>query len=249
MGANPGLDPWIPEVGRELVLPTRHIVPAGERRGLLINLAELRLYHFPGEDAPVESFPIGVGRYAWSTPLGATEVVGKRKDPVWTVPESIREEDPTLPERVPPGPNNPLGRHAIYLGMTGYLLHGTNKPWGIGMRVTHGCIRLYPEHIARLFAGVEAGTPVRIVDQPIKAGWDGDDLYVEVHVEPTYARERGAPEPLPPERLFPLAAKVVQEAAGLEVGRIDWAAVRQAVEEASGIPVKASLPLPPQGES
>ncbi len=239
MGANPGIDPWVPPPGKKLLLPTRYIIPEGKREGLLINLAEMRLYHFPEDGSPAQSFPIGIGRYEWATPLGRSKVIRKQKDPAWYVPQSIREENPKLPAVVPPGPNNPLGGHAIYLNIPGYLLHGTNKPWGIGLRVTHGCIRLYPEDVASLYEQVGPGTKVQIVDQPVKAGWNNGEIYVEVHAEPDYAPEENSSDPLPRKSLYPLAAKVLQRAAGVDVGMVDWDAVRRAVQEATGVPVKA----------
>lgn len=246
MSANPGVDPWVPKADTTLILPSRYVFPTGQRTGIIINLAELRLYYFPGDGAETESFPIGIGRYNWATPLGETKIVRKAENPSWYVPKSILEEDPSRPPIVPPGPDNPLGGHALYLEMPGYLIHGTNKPWGIGMRVTHGCIRMYPESVAWLYENVQPGTPVQIVNQPVKAGWDGEDFYVEVHRDPKYAQERvegvEIPPDLTPAELFPIAAAVVQKAAGTEIARIDWTRVRAAVRGATGVPVRVSLP-------
>lgn len=184
VGANPGVDVWLPGAGTRVVLPTRYVLPAGERSGIVINVAARRLFYFPAHDQTVvHTYPIGVGRRDWSTPLGSTTVADKIVDPSWYPPASIRREhrekgDP-LPGIVPPGPDNPLGRYALLLSMDGYLIHGTNKPAGVGMPVSHGCIRLYPEDIAALFAGLPVGTPVSIVDQPLLAGWDGDELYLQ----------------------------------------------------------------------
>ena len=186
--ANPGLDPWLPPPGSTVVLPTRFVLPAAPRRGVIVNLAEMRLYYYPepaGRGPEVLTFPIGIGQEGWGTPLGVTEVIGKIKDPSWTVPASIREEhermgDP-LPGIVPPGPDNPLGAHALRLGLTSYLIHGTNKPYGIGRRASHGCIRLYPEDIEILFRHVTVPTPVWIIDQPYKLGRDGSRLVLEAH--------------------------------------------------------------------
>ena len=245
MSANPGVDPWVPAADTRLLLPSLHVLPQGPRTGVIINVAELRLYYFPEDGSGPLSFPIGIGRYNWTTPLGTTQIVRKARNPSWYVPKSIREEDPTLPPVVPPGPDNPLGGHALYLGMPGYLIHGTNKPWGIGMRVTHGCIRMYPENVARLFEVVQPGAPVEIVNQPIKAGWDGQHIYLEVHREPSYAREIGEDgtelREAAPAQLYPTAAKVVQDVAGTEIGRIDWTQVRDAVRDATGVPVRVSL--------
>jgi L,D-transpeptidase ErfK/SrfK len=184
--ANPGVDDWLPGEGTEIVIPSRYVLPAGPRRGIVINVPEHRLYYFPDDDGRrVITHPIGVGREGWTTPYGTTAVTRKAHLPTWYPPESVREEhaaagDP-LPAVVPPGPDNPLGEYAIYLDMPGYLVHGTNKPSGVGMRVSHGCIRLFPEDIASLFAMVEPGTPVRIVNQPYKLGWGEGGLYMEAH--------------------------------------------------------------------
>jgi L,D-transpeptidase ErfK/SrfK len=185
VAANPNTDAWLPGEGTEVVIPQQYILPPGPREGIVINLAELRLYYYPKDRAVVDTYPIGIGREGWSTPTGKTHVVGKKEGPSWTVPASIlkehEEEGNPLPPVVPPGPDNPLGNHAVYLGMSGYLLHGTNKPYGVGMRVSHGCIRLYPENIEQFFKQVEKGTSVRIINQPYKAGWLKGELYVQVH--------------------------------------------------------------------
>jgi L,D-transpeptidase ErfK/SrfK len=187
--ANPGVDPWLPGEGTRIVLPTQFVLPDGPRTGIVLNLAAKRLFYFPkpaaGEPAVVITHPVGIGREGWQTPLGTTKVVAKTKDPVWVVPPSIRKEHAAqgnpLPARVPPGPDNPLGRHALRLGFPSYLIHGTNKPSGIGMRVSHGCIQLFPEDIESLFGQVAVGTPVRIVNQPVLLGWRDGNLYLEVH--------------------------------------------------------------------
>jgi len=183
--ANPKVDPWLPGDGTEIVIPQQYILPSGPRTGIVINLAELRLYYFPTDRDEVVTHPLGIGREGWSTPVGTTSIIGKKKDPTWTVPESIlkehAEDGRPLPKVVPPGPDNPLGGYAMYLGIKGYLMHGTNKPYGVGMRVSHGCIRLYPEDIEQLFKKIPIGTPVRIINQPYKAGWYNGELYVEAH--------------------------------------------------------------------
>jgi len=187
--ANPGIDPWLPAEGSEIVLPTQFVLPDAPRRGIVINLAAMRLYYFPerqaGEPQIVHTHPIGIGRVGWSTPEGSTRITAKARDPVWFPPASVRQEhaangDP-LPARVLAGPENPLGAHVFTLGWKSYLIHGTNKPYGVGMRVSHGCIRLYPEDIAALFEDLPIGTEVRVVNQPLLYGWHGDSLYVQVH--------------------------------------------------------------------
>jgi len=187
--ANPDVDVWLPGDGTEVVLPTRYVLPPGPREGIVLNLAEYRMYYYPpakeGERGVVMTFPMSIGRMDWETPLGRTRVVAKAVRPAWYPPESVRAEHEAegrpLPRIVPPGPDNPLGNHAMRLGLPGYLIHGTNRPAGVGMRVTHGCIRMFPEDIEYLFAQVGVDTPVRIVNEPLKLGWDGDDLVIEVH--------------------------------------------------------------------
>lgn len=191
IAANPGVDPWIPGDQREVLVPNRFILPDAPQKGIVINLAEMRLFYYPevvsGERQQVITHPIGIGREGWETPLGITRITEKKKDPTWTPPASILKEheekgDP-LPRVVPAGPENPLGAYAMRLGIPGYLLHGTNKPFGVGMRVSHGCIRLFPEDIERLFNHVSVNTPVNLVYQPYKAAWEDNRLYLEAHAE------------------------------------------------------------------
>jgi len=181
--ANPGVDPFVPNPGSLILLPTEWILPdAPIRNGIVINIAEMRLFVF-SNDRPqtVTTFPIGIGDEGKATPVGTFTVIEKIKDPTWYVPESIRMEQPDLPAVVPPGPDNPLGSHALRLSNPTLLIHGTNRPWGIGERVSHGCIRLYQEDIALLFGMVRRGTRVSIVDQPVKAAAEGDRIYLQVH--------------------------------------------------------------------
>jgi L,D-transpeptidase ErfK/SrfK len=189
VAANPGVDPWIPGEGQEIVLPTRFVLPIAPREGVVLNIAAMRLFYFPerinGEAPVVETFPVGIGRVGWETPTGSTTVINKARDPVWYVPRSIRIEheeagDP-LPNQVPPGPDNPLGKYVLGLDIPGYLIHGTNKPAGVGMRVSHGCVRLYPENIAYLYDRIDIGAEVRIVNQPVLFGWQNGDLLFEAH--------------------------------------------------------------------
>ena len=185
--ANPGVDPWLPGVGREIVLPTQFVLPDAPREGLVINLAQLRVFYYPkvkeGEARRVITHPIGIGKVGWSTPEGTTKVTGKAKNPTWFPPASVRKEhaeagDP-LPRKVPPGPDNPLGTHMMTLGWPSYLVHGTNKPYGVGMRSSHGCMRFYPEDIAELYDRIPVGTKVTVVNQPFVFGWHHDALYVQ----------------------------------------------------------------------
>ena len=232
--ANPGVDPWLPGAGVEIILPTQYILPPGPRQGIVINLPELRLYYYPKGEHRVVTYPLGIGREGWSTPTGTTRIVRKREHPTWTPPESIRREyaaeGTPLPDVIGPGPDNPLGDYALYLGMAGYLLHGTNKPYGVGMRVSHGCIRLYPEDIAALFPRVPVGTPVRIINEPYKVGWLDDRLYLEAH-QPL-SEQREAAEDIH----TPLLETVARALEG-HPGRPDWKRIRSAVVEHRGFPV------------
>src|SRR5687768_613450 len=185
--ANPGVDPWLPGEGREVVLPTQFVLPRGPREGLVINLAQLRVFYYPkraeGELQTVITHPIGIGKVGWSTPEGTTKVTGKTKNPTWFPPASVRKEhreagDP-LPSKVPPGPDNPLGTHLLTLGWPSYLIHGTNKPYGVGLRSSHGCVRFYPEDIAVLYDKIPVGTKVTVVNQPFVFGWKNSSLYVQ----------------------------------------------------------------------
>jgi len=185
--ANPGVDPWLPGEDREVVVPTQFVLPDAPREGLVINLAQLRVFYFPkraaGELQTVITHPIGIGKVGWQTPEGTTKVVSKQKNPTWVPPLSVRKEhreagDP-LPARVPPGPDNPLGAFKMTLGWPSYLIHGTNKPYGVGMRSSHGCIRFYPEDIAELFSDIPVGTKVTVVNQPFVFGWHKDAMYVQ----------------------------------------------------------------------
>ncbi len=185
--ANPGVDPWLPGADREIFLPTQFVLPDAPREGLVINLPEMRVFYFPkakaGEPQHVITHPIGIGKVGWSTPEGTTKIIGKRKNPVWTPPASVRKEhrengDP-LPKQVPPGPDNPLGAFAMTLGWDSYLIHGTNKPYGVGMRSSHGCMRFYPEDIVRLFDQIPIGTAVHVVNQPLLMGWHDGAIYVQ----------------------------------------------------------------------
>ena len=181
IAANPGTDPWVPGAGTDVVLPTVHLVPKAEHEGIVINLADMRLYFFGEFDVTPRSYPIGIGRDGLTTPLGVTEIARKKKDPVWRPTERMREEDPKLPEVVGPGPDNPMGTRAMYLGWPLYAIHGTNNPWAVGRRSSSGCIRMYPEHVEELYELVEVGTKITVVDQPIKLNWVDGELFMEAH--------------------------------------------------------------------
>ncbi|MBM4128902.1 MAG: LysM peptidoglycan-binding domain-containing protein [Nitrospira sp.] len=180
---NPDLDPFVPGEGKPVTIPTLWILPDVPYEGIVINLSEMRLYYFfkKKNARSVLTFPTGIGDEGTDTPLGNFKVIEKTVKPSWYVPESIRKEKPHLPKVVPPGPENPLGSHALRLSRRTILIHGTNKPWGVGRRVSHGCIRLYPEDIPELFRLVPKGTKVTIVRQPLKVGLRDKRVYVEVH--------------------------------------------------------------------
>lgn len=185
--ANPGVDPWVPGAGTEVVVPTAFVLPDAKREGIVINLAAMRLFYFPkakpGERQQVITHPIGIGRVGWRTPEGSTRVVSKTEAPAWIPTPAIRKEhaadgDP-LPKVVPPGPDNPMGTHVLRLGWPEYAIHGTDKPPSIGLRGTHGCLRMYPEDIVGMYEAVPVGTPVTVVNQPVLLGWRGDALVMQ----------------------------------------------------------------------
>ncbi len=187
--ANPGIDPWLPGEGAPVLLPTQYVLPNAPKRGVILNIATKRLFYYPkpeqGEQQQVLTYPIGIGRVGWETPLGETTVIAKAKNPSWWVPASVRKEhaemgDP-LPSIVPPGPDNPLGTRVLKLNMPGYLIHGTNQPYGVGMRVSHGCVRLYPENIELLYTLVDIGEAVTIMNEPYQMGSKDGALYFEAH--------------------------------------------------------------------
>jgi L,D-transpeptidase ErfK/SrfK len=221
--ANPGVDPFIPPPGRRIVLPTEWILPdAPIRNGIVVNIAEMRLFVF-SHDRPeiVTTFPIGIGDQGKETPVGTFTVIEKIRNPAWYVPESIRKEQPDLPAVVPPGPDNPMGSHALRLSKRTVLIHGTNRPWGIGARVSHGCIRLYQEDIAQLFGMIRRGTPVVIVNQPVKAADRGGRIFLEVH-------DNGDGRDLYAEGLKVLEAKNL-------TNRVDLKKMREASRERKGL--------------
>jgi L,D-transpeptidase ErfK/SrfK len=240
--ANPKVDRWLPEDGALVTLPNRYILPNAERTGLVLNLPEMRLYYYPkpvrGQPRIIITHPVSVGRMDWVTPLGKTQVLAKDKDPAWYPPPSLKEEHARegdiLPDVVPPGPDNPLGRYAMRLGFSGYLIHGTNKPFGVGMRVTHGCIRLYPEDIETLFNEVPVGTPVQLVNEPIKVGWLAGALFIEVH--PPMDEDQGKYQDII-NAAFDSIADAIAGAGNEQHVALSGSAIKAAVEEQSGIPV------------
>ena len=236
--ANPDVDPWLPGEGTEVIIPSRYVLPDAPRKGIVINVPEMRLYYYPrprkGEPAEVVTYPISIGRQDWATPQGKTSIISKIKDPTWTPPKSIKKEhaemgDP-LPDVVPAGPDNPLGQFAMRLGKRGYLIHGTNKPYGLGMRVTHGCIRLYPKDIEEIFARVRVGTTVHIIDQPYKAGWLKGKLFLEAH-PPLDQDESDRQNDY--QRLVNTISKASEKGGN---GKIDWNSIKAISQKQTGIP-------------
>jgi len=237
VAANPGVDPWVPKPGTELVLPTEWVLPCCTYDGIVVNIPEMRLYHYKrakGTPATVQvaTYPVGLGRDDRRTPRGGFKVSSKTVNPTWNIPQSIRREH--IKERgdrrtsIPGGaPDNPLGKHRLSLGGSRYAIHGTNIPWGVGMQVSHGCLRLYPEDIERWFPDVPVGTRVQLVYQPVKAGERDGAGYLEVH-EDIYRYERSLPAS---------ARKALQQRG---VGKIDDAALRTTVDESQGVPVKVA---------
>lgn len=231
--ANPRLEPWALPENQQVLLPLQFILPDASRNGVVLNLATMRMFYYPKDRQEVLTYPVGIGRDGWSTPLGMTKIVAKKANPAWTVPESIHREhqllgDP-LPKIIPSGPDNPLGYYAMPLGFTGYLIHGTNKPYGIGMQVSHGCVQLYPEDVEVLFEQVSVGTPVRIVHQPYLAAWERDMLYLEAHrpLEKWGKQDK---------KLQKAARDKLSKLAAEKNAVVDWLRVDEVLNRADGIP-------------
>jgi len=184
---NPDVPVWVPKLGRRVIIPTEFILPPGPQEGVVVNIPQRRLFYFPKpapqQQAQVITFPISIAREGWRTPLGQSRIVAKHRDPSWFVPKSILEEhrsdgETEFPTYFPPGPDNPMGMLALETGFPGIYIHGTNMPWGVGMRTSHGCLHLYPEDAAQLFPIIPVGTPVRIIDEPITIGVRDGTLYL-----------------------------------------------------------------------
>lgn len=244
--ANPGVNPWLPGEGTKITIPSRFILPDAPREGIVVNLPEHRLYYFPpvkpGEQAIVQTYPVSTGKVDWTTPMGLTKIVGKQANPAWYPPESVRNEHAArgdiLPKVVPPGPDNPLGEFAMKLGFPGgsYLIHGTNKPAAVGMEVTHGCIRMFPEDIEQFFKMVPVQTPVRIIDQPNKMGWAENGLYMESH-KPLEGREAAAGD-------LTGITRALVAATQERTATIDWHEAERIFQSHSGMPEKLAEKSP-----
>jgi L,D-transpeptidase ErfK/SrfK len=235
---NPGVDPWIPGAGKTLVVPNRHILPPGPREGIVVNLPEHRLYYYPkpkrGGPIEVITYPVSIGKMDWRTPLGVTHVIQKQKDPTWYPPESVRKEhaeagDP-LPPKVGPGPDNPLGAYAMRLaaGNGTYLIHGTNNPIAVGLAVTHGCIRMYPSDVEALFPLIPVGTPVRLINDPVKVAWVDGELFLEAH--PPVDAQGQSFEPN-----IDQFSDLLKAAVGETTVAIHWDYAREVLQKADGV--------------
>jgi L,D-transpeptidase ErfK/SrfK len=246
--ANPKVDPWLPGEGREIVIPTRQILPNAPREGIVINTAAMRLYYFPkrqpGQKQVVYTHPIGIGKVGWATPEGTTKVVRKAKNPTWRPGAGVRAEHrkngEILPAVVPPGPDNPLGTRAMYLGWPTYLIHGTNKPAGVGLRSSHGCIRLYPEDVESIFEMIEAGEKVTVVNQPFVFGWHEGHLYLQAYdvLEDDPRDWKKAQKKL----LSRSLARRIQAELKARDETVNWDAVSLLAHDPRGVPVPISLP-------
>jgi len=242
--ANPGVDMWLPGNGTDILLPGRRILPPGPHEGIVVNLPEHRLYYFPkpgkNEKPVVITYPVSIGKMDWKTPLGETRVISKQKRPTWYPPESVRKEheehgDP-IPKVVPPGPNNPLGDFAMRLaaGQGTYLIHGTNNPMAVGMAITHGCIRMYPEDVAALFPLVPTGTKVWLINEPVKVAYVEGELLLEAH--PPVDSEGQTVEPN-----LELLSELLDKALGSTTAAIHWDFAREALQAANGMPTVVGL--------
>jgi len=227
--ANPGVDEFVPPADTTVVIPTAWILPRAAAPGtIVVNLSEMRLYLFPLAPGTPLTFPIGVGMEGWATPLGRFTVISKAANPAWYPPASIRRENPELPASVPPGPDNPLGTHALRLSRNSILIHGTDQPYGVGRKASHGCIRLYPEDIPHLFRVVSVNTYVTIVREPVKLGVRRGRIYLEAHEDAEVRMDLAAEA----QRL--LARRRLAE-------RVDAAKVEAVVQEHRGVPVDVTL--------
>jgi L,D-transpeptidase ErfK/SrfK len=235
--ANPKVDPWTPVPGEPVTIPAFHLLPRARQVGIVVNLAQMRMFYFKTPGAEPITFPIGIGREGLLTPTGETSIVNKVVGPTWFPTPRMREEKPYLPAAVGPGPSNPLGAYALYLGWPEYRIHGTDKPWAIGRRVSSGCMRMYPESIKALFGMVPVGTKVTVVDQPILVGWVGDALYLEANPSKSQNIDIEINGDHQAKDLTDGLRKVITDAAGVPADKIDWDAVKDAIDERRGYPV------------
>ena len=238
IAANPGVDPWLPPAGEVVVIPTEFVFPEAPRRGLIVNIPEMRIYYVrDGGSRYVTTYPVGLGRDDWRTPQGGFKVRGKTQNPTWVIPDSIRAEH--IRDRgdartsIPGGhPDNPLGLYRLELTMPMYALHGSNMPWGVGMQVSHGCIRLYNEDIAQLFREITVGTPGEFIYQPAKLGMRDGRIYVEAHPDIYGLRPNLKGE----------VERLVEQRGWSD--QVDRQRLRQALADETGLPVMISRDAP-----
>ena len=240
--ANSAVSPWTPQPGSRVLLPLQFILPDSPHKGIALNLANMRLFYYPQKQPnKVYTYPVGIGRQGWNTPMGLTSIVAKNAKPSWYVPESIQrehaEKGDSLPKVVGSGPDNPLGLYAMRLGIPGYLIHGTNKPYGIGMQISHGCVQLYPEDIEVLFKKATVGMPVRIIHQPYLTAWHQDMLYLEAH-EPLskWAKDK-----------IKLRKQVIEQLHKISAQKsvaVDWEKVERILQRSDGIPTPTLMQSP-----
>lgn len=244
--ANPDVDAWLPGDDAEVLLPFQAILPAVPRKGIVINVPEMRLYFFSEttkkQTASVAIYPVSVGRGEWNTPVTKTRLTGRAKNPTWYPPKTIRDEHAArgdiLPMQVPPGPDNPLGEYLLMLDIPSYFIHGTNKRFGIGMQVTHGCIRMYSQDIERLVKQAPNNTTVTIINQTFKTGWHDRQLYIEVH-RPLENNGRVASI-----NRADYVEAVLSAAKDYPDTWINWERFEEVISEASGVPVQVGYLAP-----
>lgn len=253
--ANPDVDAWTPLPGTSVVVPSFRLLPRARQEGIVVNLAEMRMYYFRKPGVEPETFPIGIGKDGLMTPTGETHIVRKVAGPVWYPTDRMRKEKPFLPASIPAGPSNPLGTHAMYLGWPTFLIHGSNKPWAIGRRVSSGCMRMYPEDIVKLFNAVSPGIKVTVVEQPILIGWAEDKLYLEANPSRVQSNQIEIEGEFEPKDMSKALRKVILDAAGPAAkNEIDWRAAEKAVHERLGYPIlianlERKKPAPPAASS
>ncbi|MBT4963017.1 MAG: L,D-transpeptidase family protein [Francisellaceae bacterium] len=235
--ANPKVNPWSIGSGKKITIPTQFILPPGPKSGIVINLAEMRLYFYHPDQKLVTTHPIGIGRKGWRTPIGTAKIIQKKKDPAWYPPDSIREsyerKGKSLPNVVPPGPDNPLGQFAMRISIPGYLIHGTNKPGGIGVRSSSGCIRMYPEDIESLFYKTKLGTQVSIVHIPYKVGKKNGHYFIEAH-EPLSEKYY---QNVSQQEMF---KKAFEDANASSLHVQDWDDAEDMIDQSNGLPMAIS---------
>ena len=235
--ANPKVNSWTPTPGKQIIIPSFKLLPRTQQEGIVVNLAQMRMYYFEDPEKEPMTFPIGIGREGLQTPTGETTIIRKVADPVWYPTDRMIEEKPELPVFVPAGPSNPLGTHALYLGWPTFLIHGSNNPWAIGRRVSSGCMRMYPEDIIKLFNKVNVGIEVTVVDQPILVGRVGDNIYLEANPSISQSSEIEINGFHTVKEMSEEIKKAIITTARIPTEQIDWDIVKKVVKERLGYPV------------